>query len=236
MLVTCVNGCFKGYWYEEGYVRTASAEFSTKASKDPLIHLTNDAIQKFTPDYGKFEKANKLSYAELDKYLDANYPRKTSLFEKILPRMKHFGTEAVRATYAVLDPARRRNNFELLGLDFMIDEDFQPWLIEVNTNPCLELCCPHLQRIIPAVVENVFRLCLDPLFPPPEQWPSNRKPFLSDDPLAENRFEIVFDESSDGKEVERVYQGRERIDGLMGKIEEDDETFENEGEVEWEAQ
>lgn len=51
--------------------------------------------------------------------------------------MKHFGTEAVRATYSILDPARRRNNFELLGLDFMIDEDFQPWLIEVNTNPCL---------------------------------------------------------------------------------------------------
>ena len=28
--------------------------------------------------------------------------------------------------------------FELFGYDFLIDEDLGVWLIEVNTNPCLE--------------------------------------------------------------------------------------------------
>jgi hypothetical protein len=28
--------------------------------------------------------------------------------------------------------------FELFGYDFIIDGDFNLWLIEVNTNPCLE--------------------------------------------------------------------------------------------------
>lgn len=28
--------------------------------------------------------------------------------------------------------------FELFGYDFIVDGDFAPWLIEVNTNPCLE--------------------------------------------------------------------------------------------------
>ena len=37
----------------------------------------------------------------------------------------------------MLDLNRKESNFELLGLDFMIDENFNPWLIEVNTNPCL---------------------------------------------------------------------------------------------------
>lgn len=48
ILISCINGSFKGYWYEEGYVRTSSVEFSLKCTKDPLAHLTNDAIQKNT--------------------------------------------------------------------------------------------------------------------------------------------------------------------------------------------
>jgi len=31
----------------------------------------------------------------------------------------------------------------------MIDNNLKPWLIEVNTNPCLEICCPLLSSIIP---------------------------------------------------------------------------------------
>jgi len=40
----------------------------------------------------------------------------------------------------------------------MIDESFRLYLIEVNTNPCLELCCPLLSRIIPELLDNCFRL------------------------------------------------------------------------------
>ena len=42
-------------------------------------------------------------------------------------------------------PFIKHNQFELFGYDFMIDEDLKVYLIEVNTNPCLETAsCPLL--------------------------------------------------------------------------------------------
>ena len=50
--------------------------------------------------------------------------------------MKQMALDSVRATYDKLKKTDKQV-FEIFGLDFMIDEDFKPWLIEVNTNPCL---------------------------------------------------------------------------------------------------
>jgi len=61
----------------------------------------------------------------------------------------------------------------------MIDDDMKVWLIEVNTNPCLELSSSHLARLIPSVVESALKLGLDPVFPPPE-WSNARKHLLPD--------------------------------------------------------
>ena len=33
---------------------------------------------------------------------------------------------------------KRKNCFEIFGYDFIIDENFKVWLIEINTNPCIE--------------------------------------------------------------------------------------------------
>lgn len=61
----------QGYWYNEGYLRTSCKEYSIKNVTNRMIHLTNDAVQKKSDDYGKFESGNKLSYAEFQKYLES---------------------------------------------------------------------------------------------------------------------------------------------------------------------
>lgn len=57
----------------------------------------------------------------------------------------------------------------------MVDESFNVWLIEINTNPCLELSCPLLSRIIPQMVEQSLRLTVDVLCPPPCHYSNNNK-------------------------------------------------------------
>jgi hypothetical protein len=67
-MVNCANGMMKGYWFKDGYARTCSSEYTLKANSGN-IHLTNDAVQKQLPDYGKFEKGNKINYDDLHEYL-----------------------------------------------------------------------------------------------------------------------------------------------------------------------
>lgn len=137
MAITCHNSKIKGYWYAEGYIRTTSSEYNIKNTKDLFTHLTNDAVQKYGQDYGKYEKGNKISYGEFQKYLTNGLSSDVNFNDDVLPRMKELATESIKATYSMLDPERKEHNFELFGLDFMLDENMNVFLIEVNTNPCL---------------------------------------------------------------------------------------------------
>ena len=91
----------------------------------------------------------------------------------------------------------------------MIDDSFQVFLIEANTNPCLELSCPLLARIIPAMLDSAFRLSVDPLFPPPD-FNLARKNTLHEI-MPTNKFEMVFDERVDGDQLREVLKGSEEM-------------------------
>ena len=80
LLITNFYGVLRAYWYEEGYIRTSSFEFNID-NFEPEIHLTNDAVQKNMPDYGKYEKGNKISYDELHSYLMKLYGFKNYNFK-----------------------------------------------------------------------------------------------------------------------------------------------------------
>ena len=110
MLTTCHNGKIKGYWYQDGYARTSSFIFNLSEIEDNDIHLTNDAVQKNLPDYGKYEKGNKLSYDDLENYLEkTNHKNKehVSFKQVILPKMKKIATDTMRACSMSIDPEKK---------------------------------------------------------------------------------------------------------------------------------
>ena len=191
-LITSINGVLQGYFYSEGYLRTTSCEYNVKDTSNNFIHLTNDAIQKHSEEYGKFEDGNKLSYKDFQRYLDHHYTeRKVNFVQEILPQIKALAKDSIMAVFLKLDPNRRLHCMEILGYDFMIDSNLKPWLIEVNTNPCLELSSSYLSYLIPTMVDNALRIALDPMFPPP----ANKTAFES---FSENRFELIFHQETDG--------------------------------------
>ena len=54
--------------------------------------------------------------------------------------------------------------FELFGFDFIVDSSFKTWLIEVNTNPCLEESSKILKSYIPRMIDDALKLTVDTVF------------------------------------------------------------------------
>ena len=160
-----------GYLFREAYVRTSSKKYSLKQLSDREAHLTNDAVQKNSKAYGKFEDGNKLSFEQWQESILKDFPNapKNIVTDKLWPEMRRISSISIAAAAPKLNQTCINNSFELLGYDYMMDDTFQPYLIEINSNPCLEFVCPLLSGIISSLIENVVRVTLDTQLPPPHK-------------------------------------------------------------------
>jgi len=56
----------------------------------------------------------------------------------------------------------RKNSFEFIGYDFMVDEDLKVWLIEVNSSPSMDTKSqPVLQRLCKSVLHDLAKIVVD---------------------------------------------------------------------------
>lgn len=147
----------KAFCYSEGYIRTSSEMFSLDENllNSAFVHLTNNAVQKESCEYSKYEPGNQLSFGFARSYFRENHKAE---FDDILDSIKMQLSTAVGATVGKLNPNNYKCSFEIFGFDFIIDSDFKPWLIECNTNPCLELSSPLLSELIPEMLFSAFNL------------------------------------------------------------------------------
>ncbi len=119
------------------------------------IHLTNIAIQKKDKNFGAQEDGNILSYQQAQESCGVDF------FHLQESAMKPIIETSLVAARLKINKNNRRFCFELLGYDFMIDEQLKPWLIEVNTNPCLEENSALLKQLLPRMLDDAFKLTLD---------------------------------------------------------------------------
>jgi len=128
--------------------------------------------------------------------------------------MKKIVKDTILAVFKKMDLRKRAHCFEVFGYDFLLDEHLKPWLIEVNTNPCLELASGLLATLIPAMMENAFRIAIDPLF---QQPIASRRPhgtYFSENSL-ENKFELIFNEAVDGKILKDQLEQRRTLEDFL---------------------
>ena len=49
------------FFFKEGYLRTSACEYNLDNANDMFVHLTNNAVQKNSKNYGRFEDGNQIS-------------------------------------------------------------------------------------------------------------------------------------------------------------------------------
>ncbi|CAD8072925.1 unnamed protein product [Paramecium primaurelia] len=155
----------KYYFFKEGYLRLASEHFDINNLKSLFIHLTNNAVQKNHPHYCKYELGNQLSFQDLQQYLTQQKNTKITSVG-IVTKMKELIHQTIFCASSKLRNNRKDYQFEIFGYDFMIDNNGNLWLIEINTNPCIEESSPLLQKLIPRMLNDAFRLTIDKIFSP----------------------------------------------------------------------
>jgi len=63
---------------------------------------------------------------------------------------------------SVADQLQHRDrSHTILGYDFMVDQDLNVWLIEVNSSPCMDYSTHVTTELCPKVLKDTLRCILD---------------------------------------------------------------------------
>ena len=154
--------------HAEGVCRTSSEPYTPGGYENHIVHVTNHYWQVTSKNYGKHEPGNFISFAELqDRMLKelrvsvAGSPgctRPVDYTRDIEPQVKAIIVNVLASVREGMLPEFRPpfappyRSWQLLGFDFIIDQQLKVWLLETNGAPGI---AAHMHD---AMVDDVLEL------------------------------------------------------------------------------
>ena len=170
-----VTHTMKVYFFKEGHLKTCSIPYDIE-SKDAYTHITNYSFQKHNRNFQKYEKGNEVPFYDFQTFLDKNYPERKYLIKKHLyTQIREIISISMMSVKDQINKNNRNYQFEIFGYDFMLDEEFNLFLIEINDDPGIEESSPWISIIIPRMLDDALRLTIDQIFYPGYDFKKNYK-------------------------------------------------------------
>ena len=158
VLITSIHPLTIWKW-EEPYLRFSAENYDIENINNIYSHLTNNSIAKHSLKYNSENliKEDMWDVNQFKNYLFDVY--KKDLWNEINEKIKN-------AIICSFDCARheigyRENSHELYGYDFMIDDEFNVYLIEINSSPAMDYSTSITERLVKEMLGNIIQIVVD---------------------------------------------------------------------------
>ena len=148
--------------FKQGHLKATCTQYDPD-SKNLFVHLTNYSVQKYNVDFSKIEIGNEIPFKSFQDELDKNNTGK-NFYKDIYPKIVRIVRISGGAAKGKINFLNRKYCFEIFGYDFIIDANYQPYLLEINTNPGLEISSPLIEELLPRMVDDALKLTIDKEF------------------------------------------------------------------------
>mmetsp|Transcript_37217 Transcript_37217/g.117120 ORF Transcript_37217/g.117120 Transcript_37217/m.117120 type:complete len:213 (-) Transcript_37217:51-689(-) len=177
---------------------TESHSLDADSLKNHFKHLCNRCVQVKSGKYEEQdseEDGSMWSVETLKKYLEENFEGGESLWKKVEDQIRRISLMCLHCVQDLIE--NKEGCFEWFGLDYVVDDNFNVWLLECNISPDLSMGTEVLDRLVPLAVRGVFDL-------------------LSSKGAATSSWELVFC----GKEIKRESLQRRQVvrQGIMTEM------------------
>ena len=150
------------YIFKQGHLKATCTQYDPD-SKDLYVHLTNYSVQKHNENFSKIEIGNEIPFKSFQNELDKNETG-INFYKDIYPKIVRIVRITGGAAKGRINFLSKKYCFEIFGYDFILDENFQPYLLEINTNPGLEISSPLIEELLPRMVDDALKLTVDKEF------------------------------------------------------------------------
>ena len=158
----------KIYLFDNGLARFCSEQYDLDPEKMNIkyIHLTNYSINKTSEKFEANDSVDKEFGDKWTLHTLKHYFEKNNLdFDKVWEKIKDIIVKVVISVSDIAMPLIKQFNlksscnlFELYGVDILLDETLNPWLMEVNLNPSLN-CDSQLDlKVKSHVLNDIFNI------------------------------------------------------------------------------
>lgn len=199
------------FLYDEGLVRFASKEYSTKndALSDVYAQLTNYSINKFSNTYqpnddSECRQGHKWTLKSLWQYFAEIGVDSVPIIESIKDLVIKTIISGETSMYTVFRQNLASNycGYELFGFDVLLDSKFKPWLLEVNITPSLHSSSPLDLDVKSPLATEVFNLARYHI-PPSKMSAKTQREVLSKLNLGDGVTQLCMDRKLYQKEISK---------------------------------